>query len=469
MLRKLLLYTTLLLAGAVCVCASPVDEAKKLYRSGDYESALRKFKTLHKSSPKDGTVNYYLGACYVAVGDEAEAISPLKQAESRGVADASRLLAEIAVKEYRVDDADTHIEKWAAQLKKSKKSAPESFDKLRSRIILTRNMLDRVEKIAVIDSIVVDYSTFFKYYRLSSEAGELDDKGCLPENTEVADPGVVYVPENRRIKLWSAPDSAYVFRLMEASFLDDGTMEPPRMLDDILNDGGDANFPFLMSDGVTLYFANNGDNSLGGYDIFLTRRDDDGFLQPQNIGMPYNSPYDDYMLAIDEANGIGWWATDRNRIPGKVTVYVFVTNETRINYDADDARIADYAIISSIADTRNPDVDYDSILSRIDGQSGHDGSDGNPVEFVFPMGNGSVYTSLSDFRKPQARDMMEQLLARRKDFAEMKSQLAGLRARYANGDKSVSANILTLERRVMNAPSHLREISNSVVRLETGK
>ncbi len=58
--------------------------------------------------------------------------------------------------------------------------------------------------------------------------------------------------------------------------------------------------PFFMSDGVTLYYANDGDESIGGYDIFISRKGEDGFLQPQNIGMPYNSPYDDYMLAIDE-------------------------------------------------------------------------------------------------------------------------------------------------------------------------
>ena len=84
----------------------------------------------------------------------------------------------------------------------------------------------------------------------------------------------------------------------------------------------------MMSDGITLYYANDGDNTLGGYDIFMTRKGDDGrFLQPQNIGMPYNSPYDDYMLAIDEVTGAGWWATDRNQIPDSVTIYVFVPND----------------------------------------------------------------------------------------------------------------------------------------------
>ena len=95
-----------------------------------------------------------------------------------------------------------------------------------------------------------------------------------------------------------------------------------------------------MPDGVTLYFANNGENSLGGYDIFMTRRSDgDGegkeYFQPQNVGMPYNSPFNDFMMAIDEASGLGWWATDRNQIPGKVTVYVFIPSQMRVNVEPD--------------------------------------------------------------------------------------------------------------------------------------
>ena len=56
---------------------------------------------------------------------------------------------------------------------------------------------------------------------------------------------------------------------MQSSRLADGSWEQPEPLGDVLNEGGDANFPFLMSDGVTLYFANDGENSLGGYDIFI--------------------------------------------------------------------------------------------------------------------------------------------------------------------------------------------------------
>ena len=46
----------------------------------------------------------------------------------------------------------------------------------------------------------------------------------------------------------------------------DGWSEPEPLMS--LNEQGNVNYPFLMSDGITLYYASDGEGSLGGYDIF---------------------------------------------------------------------------------------------------------------------------------------------------------------------------------------------------------
>ena len=41
-----------------------------------------------------------------------------------------------------------------------------------------------------------------------------------------------------------------------------------------INEGiSEANYPFMMTDGTTFYFAAKGKESIGGYDIFVTRAD----------------------------------------------------------------------------------------------------------------------------------------------------------------------------------------------------
>lgn len=463
-MRKSLYSLILLLTAALtAMAAKPLDEAKRLYLDGKYEEALPRLEALRKSSPRDGNVNYYLGSTLYALGRYDEAEAPLKVAEGRGVTDASRLRAVIALDAYRLDDASEALDTWEAKLKKNKKQAPDELGEMQSRLIMMRNMLERVEKIEIIDSLVVDADDFFTHYRLSRSAGHLVP--AAEAGTDAAT--VVYRPENNGELIWAEADTTGTLRLMSAQILDDGTTDSPRHLDDELAGGGNADYPFLMADGMTLYFAADGDNSLGGYDIFLTRRNDDGFFQPQNIGMPYNSPYDDYMLAIDESTGIGWWATDRNRIPGKVTIYVYITSPTRVNVDVDDPALAGLARISSIAATQTPGKDYSDLRERIAaiGDGRHSARTGHAV-FEIALGNGRIARSLDDFSNARARKAMEELLANRAEREKTAAELETLRDRYRAGDRSTAARIEELEDMTLYLDSAMPTLRNKVVRLE---
>ena len=203
-------------------------------------------------------------------------------------------------------------------------------------------------------------------YKIAPEAGTLNMTDVLPYE-KPQDTTEVFIPEFRNRMLWAMPDSTGTLRLTETYKLNSGKWDKYTFLTEDLNDNGNANYPFMMADGTTLYYACDGDNSIGGYDIYMSQKNFDTgeYLQPQNIGMPYNSPYDDYLLVIDEMTGAGWWATDRNRIPGKITIYIFIPNEIRQNYDVDNENIASLAAVKSIRDTWEPGADYSSILEEI--------------------------------------------------------------------------------------------------------
>lgn len=463
-MRKLNILLLMLSIAAVSVLAAPIDEAKKLYNSGDYEAAVTRLQALKKRSPRDGNVNYWLGASLVALGRVDEAVEPLKAAEKRGVSSASRMLTEIAFDRYDIDAADSHLEVWEENLSKNKKADLTPVEEMRSRLIMMRNMLQRVERIEIIDSISVDSTDFFKAYRLSPEAGRL----LAPDEADICARTVVYIPQNMREMIWAESDTTGLAALMSASILDDGTIDSASPLKGEFADDGDADFPFMMPDGITLYYAATGENSLGGYDIFLTRRSDDGFLQPQNIGMPYNSPDNDFMLAIDETTGAGWFASDRNHVPGKVSVYVFIPSHTRTNYDSEDPALSDRARITSIADTQQPGSAAAEIRSRIAslGQADRSIRRGK-TSFCISMGNGSVYTTLDDFKNIQARKEMASLL---KDEAELERQsrrLDELRDRYRRGDRTVASDILDAEAATEYSRELIAERRNKVIRLET--
>ena len=127
---------------------------------------------------------------------------------------------------------------------------------------------------------------------------------------------------------------------------------------------------FFLNDGVTLYFASNGEGSIGGYDIFITRLnlENNTYLKPENVGMPFNSIYNDYMMAIDEMLNIGWFVSDREQIPGKVTIYLFIPNESKQTYNIDEIKtdIKSLALIRSIRESWPENADYTDLLQQLD-------------------------------------------------------------------------------------------------------
>lgn len=376
--------------------------------------------------------------------------------------------AEKALKSYDIESTEDLLEQYDNLLSKNKRLKPDEdrLEEINSLLVLTRNMLDRVEKIVVIDSIVVPKEKFFHFYRLSPESGRLADASVLPRGTKIAYPGMVYVPENEIELLWAAPDSVHSYRLMSADRLADGRLSHPAPMPGNLNEKGNANFPFLMPDGITLYYANSGTNSLGGYDIFLTRKDGDEFLQPQNVGMPYNSPYDDYLLAIDETTGAGWWATDRNQIPDSVTIYIFIPNETRKNISPDDPNVKSLAMLTDIKATQTPGADYSKVRAAIAALSDapKDKDDSHQFEFFIP-GKG-LYTNLEQFRTIRARDAMEKYLEIKENHLRLADRLASLRQQYAEGDHDVSTEIIRIEKQLLSAADEEAKAASAVVKSE---
>ena len=364
-LKSIIIATAVCLPAYLSAAEDSVSEAEILLKSGDTDSALSMLHRLEKKSPKNGKINLLLGDCYSSLDSIDAARSEYRKAQKKGENDAWLSFARLAINDYRVVDAKDDIELYRKGLKKGRKTLPDESDDIVSLIEKTENMLGRVEKITIIDSISVDAENFFTYYKLSPESGTILSPDLLPDNIERAYPTTIYCSETGSNLIWAAPDSTQTFQLVTTSKLYGGEWEQPAPLNGDLGQGGDANYPFLLQDGITLYFANNSENSLGGYDIYIARKNGNEYLQPQNIGMPFNSPYNDYMLAIDELTGVGWWATDRNKIPGKVTIYVFIPSDMRINYDIDDPSLTSFAKINSYRDTWAEGKDYTDILDKM--------------------------------------------------------------------------------------------------------
>lgn len=268
-----------------------------------------------------------------------------------------------AMNRYDLANARSLLEKYKASAKKDGTVPDFRADEALAAIPLAEDMLaGRVEKLVVVDSLSVPKEDFFRAYRLSGPSGRLTGgpdvslMGEAWEGLDVLSPA--YESEDGALRYVSVASELVdeddgsveeISRLYEGFRLDDGSWSEPEPL---FGEDVDAAFPFMLSDGCTFYFASRSEQGLGGYDIFRSYRDSDTgeFQNPVNMGLPYNSPANDYMLAIDEYTGAGWWATDRNAAvddEGRelVTIYVFVPSEMRENYDADTPGIRSLAAL----------------------------------------------------------------------------------------------------------------------------
>jgi outer membrane protein OmpA-like peptidoglycan-associated protein len=73
-----------------------------------------------------------------------------------------------------------------------------------------------------------------------------------------------------------------------------------------INTPYDEDSPFIAVNNKTLYFSSNGPKSMGGFDVFVSFRDDDNIWStPVNLGYPINSTGDDifYTTTIDGLRG----------------------------------------------------------------------------------------------------------------------------------------------------------------------
>ncbi len=137
-------------------------------------------------------------------------------------------------------------------------------------------------------------------------------------------------------KLYFASDMPGTLGSMDIYYVDinsDGTYSIPKNLGNTVNTIHREQFPCLTSDGI-LYFASDGHEGLGGLDIFMSKKHNDIYGDPLNLGQTINSNLDDFGYALDEKNNKGFLSSNRK---GTDNLYVFKRkdNEKRFVVEGD--------------------------------------------------------------------------------------------------------------------------------------
>ena len=104
----------------------------------------------------------------------------------------------------------------------------------------------------------------------------------------------------------------------------DGSWGEPQNLGAPINTKGTEMAPFLHPDGHTLYFSSDKHVGMGGFDLFLSRRGEDGSWQePINLGFPINTQGDEINFFVAADGKTAFISSQREGGQGGYDIYTF--------------------------------------------------------------------------------------------------------------------------------------------------
>lgn len=378
---------------------------------------------------------------------------------------------------YRFDEAGEELQKEITAARK-KKLSTDSLENLADRARTGENMLMATEKVVFVDSFVVDKDRFLTVFRLNSSCGSVktyaemfpDDTGADPHLKQTT----VYQNEFQDIVIYSAPDKGGLLKLFEKTKLG-GSWSAPVQLEGFADSTDCVAYPYVLSDGTTLYFAAQGENSLGGYDIYVTRYNPDTkqYVKAENLGMPFNSPANDYLYAVDEDANLGWFVTDRRQPEGKVCIYVFIPTETRDVYAIEGDNEESIRRLAQIHDLRATQTNAGEVADarkRLSGAARGTAESKKTSNFRFYVGNGIAYTDLNSFKSARA---MQMAMEWKNTTARRDALLAQLNANrsiwHAQKSATLKQTILKQEQELIALDNAVKTLAGSIRKEEQAK
>ncbi|WP_209319787.1 PD40 domain-containing protein [Ancylomarina longa] len=383
------------------------EEAFAFFDAESYQKALPLYQELINVYPQDPEYNYYLGVCEVELNQNVkEAIQHLKIASTKNVnASVPYYLGRAFHMNYQFNSAIRYYRKFREFYKK--KSV--GIDRL---IEMCQNGLPIVNSYYVLDlkkKKVVDRNEFFRYYdlegfddRLSKKTKSIKsrydgtgdkDVACLANKGQY-----IYFSSYGKNKK-NGRDLYRAKRLRNGGW---GEWEPLSAL----NSTFDEIYPYMSSDGRTLYFCSQGHSSMGGFDIFKSVYNEitDTWTEPQNLGFPINSTSNDLFYATDLNGEYACFASSRENGKNDLTIYkIKISEYPEQKVVLNSNLLADLAVLKPNSSNFGANVVLQNEMEEFIYIQKY--KKNNFPYFNFPVSDQLDYHYLTDFKSSEARSV----------------------------------------------------------------
>ncbi len=335
------------------------------------------------------------------------------------------------------------------------------------------NMLEAAQKVVVVDSFVIDRQQMLQTITPDPSCGTLLTAHEIKEALSLRQTpaGVGYINDFGDQIIYSEIGPGGTSRLMGSIRFGD-SWSTPQPLEGLEDTAAVTGYPYLLDDGTTFYFAARNDESQGGCDIYTTRYNTETkqYLKPENMGMPFNSLWNDYLMVIDPVNRLGWFVSDRYQPADKVCVYVFIPTDVRETYNVDlgEDYLRALASLRQISLTQAGHTnEVAQAKARLAQAQAAQPATQQADDFRFDVAYGVRYTSLAQFKNTQARQMANELTQLWHKRRQLTSLLGENRQKYHDSNspteqKAMAPMILRQEKELDELNKQVRNLENNI-------
>lgn len=332
-------------------------KSDSLFVAKQYQQALPAYTQLLAQFPRDKEIMYHLGVCYLyATHNHNQAIRYLKEASTGEVPNMVYFhLAEAYRFSYEFEKAIDYYRRYTL----NGASNEVKVDKIEILVNLCENgsyITQYVYNPNIIDAQVVALNEVHKYYSLAPKSGsfvEVPDKLLTEVDKKMNHRPVMFYPSDPKAGSYIYYSSygktaTYGRDIFRTQLLEGNVWSKPESLSDVVNTKFDDDFPYIAPDGITLYFASKGHYGMGGYDIYRTTYDEvtKKWATPENLGFPFNSPFDDFLYVPSEGDTIVAFATSRSTFADSTKVVLIAVNKEQVRRTAESPQqVQEYAAL----------------------------------------------------------------------------------------------------------------------------
>jgi hypothetical protein len=304
-------------------------QAAKYFEDEEYAQAYKAYSQLVSNYPKDPNYNYRLGVCMLYTESDKKKCYSYLEFANKNIKDSEKearfYLAKAYHSNFRFDEAI----KLYTQYKEIGSSSMIKKLKVDREIQSCKNgkrLLSDLNELVVLEKKQLAEGDYFRSYNLSDIGGKLlvkPEDFITANDKKKKNKSIVYLPKSNDKLFYSSYGTGDNKDIFIVRKLPNGDWSKPENLGLPVNTEFDEDYPFLHPNGKVLYFASQGHNSMGGYDIFKSELDEatGKWKAPVNMDFPINTPNDDILFVTDSLEKTAYFSSTRQSPNGKIDVY----------------------------------------------------------------------------------------------------------------------------------------------------